>query len=241
MRTFVIGDIHGGFKALKQVINKLAVTPSDTFIFLGDYVDGWSQPVEVIDFLITLQQQQKCIFIRGNHDDLLLDWLRYKKAPKKWLLHGGESSIVAYKKITETKKKQHIFFLEALQNYYIDKDNRLFIHAGFTNYKGVEQEYYPKLFYWDRTLWETVVALDSTIKKENVCYPKRLLLYKEIYIGHTPVTRINATIPVNKASVWNVDTGAAFKGRLSVLDVDTKNYWQSDTLPSLYPNEKGRN
>jgi serine/threonine protein phosphatase 1 len=41
--------------------------------------------------------------------------------------------------------------------------------------------------------------------------------------------------------VWNIDTGAAFYGPLTILDVDSKEYWQSEPLPQLYPNEKGRN
>jgi serine/threonine protein phosphatase 1 len=85
------------------------------------------------------------------------------------------------------------------------------------------------------------VALDQSISSDDIRYPKRLKLYSEIYIGHTPVTKINKTIPVNCANVWNIDTGAAFLGPLSILDVDSKKYWQSDPLPQLYPNEKGRN
>jgi serine/threonine protein phosphatase 1 len=41
MRTLVIGDIHGGLRALHQ-IKRAKVTKEDTLIFLGDYVDGWS-------------------------------------------------------------------------------------------------------------------------------------------------------------------------------------------------------
>ena len=42
-------------------------------------------------------------------------------------------------------------------------------------------------------------------------------------------------------NIWNIDTGAAFKGSLTIMDVDTKEFWQSEPLPNLYPNEKGRN
>jgi serine/threonine protein phosphatase 1 len=42
-------------------------------------------------------------------------------------------------------------------------------------------------------------------------------------------------------NVWNVDTGAAFLGKLSALNVETKDFWQSDIVQQLYPNEKGRN
>jgi serine/threonine protein phosphatase 1 len=79
------------------------------------------------------------------------------------------------------------------------------------------------------------------MKTDDLYYPKRLTLYNEIYIGHTPVTKIGETTPIQMANVWNVDTGAAFLGPLTILDVDTKEFWQSDPLPELYPNEKGRN
>jgi serine/threonine protein phosphatase 1 len=243
-RTLVIGDIHGGLYALHQIIERANVTQNDTLIFLGDYVDGWSQSPEVIDFLINLSKKQNCIFIRGNHDELLLDWLSSNNEnidESMWFKHGGEATVLAYDKLSETKKKLHIEFLQSLQDYYLDEYNRLFIHAGFTNINGVAYEYFPKLFYWDRTLWEMALALNENIEKSSVFYPKRLTLYKEVYIGHTPVTRIQQTIPIQKACVWNIDTGAAFKGPLTILDVDTKEFWQSEPLPHLYPTEKGRN
>ena len=67
-RTLAIGDIHGGFKAFTQVLERAAVTENDTLIFLGDYVDGWSESSQIIQFLIELAEKQECIFIKGNHD-----------------------------------------------------------------------------------------------------------------------------------------------------------------------------
>lgn len=243
-RTLVIGDIHGGLRALHQILERAKVTTSDTLIFLGDYVDGWSQSPQVLDFLIDLGKKQNCIFIRGNHDELLLDWLTGNTENfdvKMWFKHGGEATVTAYSQVSGLQKLAHIEFLKSLQNYHLDSQNRLFIHAGFTNMNGVGFEYFPKLFYWDRTLWETALALDVTIKKDSKFYPKRFTLYNEIYIGHTPITRIGETVPIQKACVWNIDTGAAFLGSLTILDVDTKEFWQSEPLPNLYPTEKGRN
>lgn len=243
-RTLVIGDIHGGLKAIHQVFERAKVTLSDTLIFLGDYVDGWSQSPEVLDFLIHLSKQQKTILLRGNHDQLLLDWLEGNTVgfdENLWFKHGGESTSRAYSEISSEKKQAHIAFLKNLKDYHIDEKNRLYIHAGFTNMNGVTFEYFHELFYWDRTLWETALSLDKTMTIDHPYYPKRLSLYKEIYIGHTPVTKIGETIPINKACVWNIDTGAAFMGSLSILDVETKEFWQSDPLPQIYPHEKGRN
>lgn len=241
VKTFVIGDIHGGLRALHQVLERANITKNDTLIFLGDYVDGWSDSANTLTFLIELGKLQNCIFIRGNHDELLLNYLKTHSYHQEWFKHGGQSTIDCYKNVSDFERKQHIEFLENLKDYYLDDQNRLFIHAGFTNLNGIDFEYFPKLFYWDRTLWETALALNPDISYNHLYYPKRLKLYNEIYIGHTPTTRINETIPVNKACIWNVDTGAAFVGPLTILDIETKKYWQSEPLPQLYPNEKGRN
>jgi len=241
MRTLVIGDIHGGLRALKQLFERAAISPQDQLIFLGDYVDGWSESPQVLDFLIFLKTTHQCVFIRGNHDDLLCDWLKNAKDNLLWYNHGGEATVNAYLQVGSDLRTVHVEFLQDLQDYYIDEQNRLFIHAGFTSMNGVRFEHFPRLFFWERTLWETALALDKSMPIDDLAYPKRLKLYKEIFIGHTPVTRINKTIPVQMANVWNVDTGAAFKGLLTIMDVDTKTFWQSDPLPDLYPEEKGRN
>lgn len=61
-RTLAIGDIHGGFKALKQVFEKTKVTENDRLIFLGDYVDGWSESSQIIQFLIELFRKTRMYF-----------------------------------------------------------------------------------------------------------------------------------------------------------------------------------
>lgn len=241
MSIFVIGDIHGALKALVQVFERAKVSTVDTLIFLGDYMDGWSESPQVLDFFIELNKKYHCIFLRGNHDELVLHWLQNNHDNPQWYEHGGESTVKAYELVSDEKKLEHIHFLLTLKNYYIDSENRLFVHAGFTNMKGVTFEHFPRLLYWDRTLWETALALDDSIELNSVLYPRRLKIYNEIFIGHTPVTQIGETIPVNKANIWNIDTGAAFKGPLTIMDIDSKQYWQSEPVYMLYPNEKGRN
>jgi serine/threonine protein phosphatase 1 len=158
------------------------------------------------------------------------------------LIHGGQATVDAYGKTDEATRKKHVHFLtQDLENYYLDAQNRLFLHAGFTNLKGVDHEYFSKTFYWDRTLWELALSLHPDLKPEDPFYPKRLLQYPEIFIGHTPLTRIGKTEPMQAASVWNLDTGAAFTGPLTLMDIDSKIFWQSDPVYTLYPNENGRN
>lgn len=240
-RTLVIGDIHGALKALIQVLEKAEVTENDLLIFLGDYVDGWSQSPEVINYLIQLKQSHNCIFMRGNHDDLCYRWLKHGESNETWLIHGGQATVDAYENIPYNFRSIHIHFFENLEDYYLDDEDRLFVHAGFTNHNGVGHEFFDRMFYWDRSLWEMALAMDKNLKKGDMYYPKRLSHYKEIFIGHTALSRIGKKVPYQAANVWNVDTGAAHKNSLTIMDVDTKEFWQSDPVYKLYPKEKGRN
>ncbi|MGG9964004.1 metallophosphoesterase family protein [Ferruginibacter sp. SUN106] len=240
-RTLVIGDIHGGLKALYQVFEKAKVIPEDKLIFLGDYVDGWSESSGVIDYMIELSNTNECIFIKGNHDVWCEEWLRTGLADKTWLFHGGQETVNSYTTATAEQKMQHLNFLEQMPFYHIDELNRLFIHAGFTSMHGPQKEFHNSNFSWDRTLWETALAMDKRIKKDSILFPKRLKLFSEIYIGHTPTLYYNADTPMQGCNVWNLDTGAAFTGKLSIMDIDTKQFWQSEVVQKLYPGETGRN
>ncbi len=238
-RTLVFGDIHGGLKALIQLLERANVSQTDRLIFLGDYVDGWSESAQVIQFLIDLEQNQECIFIRGNHDVWCHDWLRTGEINDNWFHHGGKITLESYMDL-ETKS-QHPDFFAKMKDYYIDEKNRLYIHAGFSSMHGPSKEHYQTNYSWDRTLWEMALTMDKRIEKDSKSYPKRLLLFNEIYIGHTPTLNYDVEFPMQGCNVWNVDTGAAFYGKLSCIDIDTKKCFQSDKLVDLYPNEKGRN
>lgn len=240
-RSIAIGDIHGGLKGLIQLIERIGLKPEDKVIFLGDYVDGWSDSAKVIDYLINFSKQYPCVFLRGNHDDLCENYLRNGVANDEWLQHGGKSSIKAYKHLSSEVIQDHLKFFSEMKDFFIDENDKLFVHAGFTNLKGPTQEYYSSSLFWDRTLWEMALSLDSRISTADNYYPKRFQLFQEIYIGHTPVTRIGEDKPVNIANIWNIDTGAAFKGKISAVDIQTKQIWQSDPVYKLYPSEIGRN
>jgi serine/threonine protein phosphatase 1 len=58
-------------------MERAKVTAEDSLIFF-DYVDGWSQSPQVLDYLIELNSTNNCVFIRGNHDELL-HWLKTAK------------------------------------------------------------------------------------------------------------------------------------------------------------------
>lgn len=240
-RTLAIGDIHGGLKALQQLLERIELTPQDKLIFLGDYVDGWSESAQVIQFLIELSRAQDCVFIKGNHDAWCEEWLRTGKGAHVWVHHGGKETIDSYASFSEADKKEHLEFFERMRMYYLDDENRLFLHAGFTSMHGVTKEVHQENFFFDRTLWEMALVTSSFLSKDDMIYPQRLKHYREIYIGHTPTIRYNSDVPMNAVNVWNIDTGAAFKGRLSAVDIDSKQVFQTEAVMRFYPEERGRN
>jgi serine/threonine protein phosphatase 1 len=239
-RTLVIGDIHGAYRALTQILDRANVTTNDQIIFIGDYVDGWSETFELINFLIEFSKTHTCIFLRGNHDTWCEEWLEGKDINPAWLPNGGESTVKSYTKATMEDKQYHLNFLKVLLNYHVDEQNNLFLHAGFTSPYGPKKEQYPSNLYWDRTLWEMVIAMDRSIDRDSIYFPSRLKLFNQIFIGHTHTMKYNTDLPINRFNVWNIDTAAGFNGKLTILDINTKEYWQSDVVETLYPDENGR-
>ncbi|NQZ77667.1 MAG: hypothetical protein HRT61_16425 [Ekhidna sp.] len=84
---------------------------------------------------------------------------------------------------------------------------------------------------WDRSLWE------EALLSENADFIDLPLVsgFKEIYIGHTPTIKLGAQDPMRALNVWNLDTGAGHpNGRLTIIDVETKEYWQSEITEKIY-------
>lgn len=110
-RTLVIGDIHGGLKGLIQLFERADISAEDKLIFLGDYVDGWSESAQVIDYLMRLDESHQCIFIKGNHDAWCIDWLEKAIVNDVWFVHGGKSTMESYQSLSDEAKKEHLKFL----------------------------------------------------------------------------------------------------------------------------------
>src|SRR5688572_7027518 len=94
VRTFVIGDIHGAYKALQQCLDRAHFDYlSDTLICLGDVCDGWPDTKLCIDELLKIKN---LIYITGNHDIWALNWMKSKVAEEIWTSQGGAATIASY-------------------------------------------------------------------------------------------------------------------------------------------------
>jgi len=232
MRTFAIGDVHGGYKALIQCLKRAEFDhTNDKLIVLGDVCDGWPQTWDCIDELLRVKN---LVFIMGNHDFWVLEWALTGEEPPIWTEQGGLSTIQSYN--NQTPPKEHIDFLKSGTPLYIDDKNRAFVHGGFDRKKDPRNENQHVLM-WDRDLIHTAWNLS----KQRGDKPKKLTEFEEVFLGHTPTSSVGSLdAPVHFFEIWDLDTGGGWEGKLTIMDVDTHEYWQSDIVHTLYPNDHGR-
>lgn len=93
-----IGDIHGDVFKLNRLLEQINPTSNDTLVFLGDYIDRGENSKEVIELLLNLSQCLKCIFLKGNHENMLLNIknTKSKAAYAHWYLSGGDRTLNSY-------------------------------------------------------------------------------------------------------------------------------------------------
>lgn len=72
-RTFAIGDLHGEVTLLRRLLARIQPQPTDTLIFLGDYVDRGEDSVATVEVLEALRAVTQVVAIRGNHDAAWLE------------------------------------------------------------------------------------------------------------------------------------------------------------------------
>ena len=218
MKTFVIGDIHGAYKALLRCLELSKFDRKrDRLICLGDVCDRNKQVKECIDELLTLPN---CVYIVGNHDAWSLGWAINGKTPQEWLDQGGALTVKSYKDMG--MPKEHIQFLSQASLWFVDK-NRLFVHGGFDPECSLKET--PKeIFIWDRILLEKAQELHLT----NPDY--KFGNYDEVFIGHSPTINFGKKEPQKYCNVWAIDTGAGWGAKLTIMDIDTKQFWQSNPI-----------
>ena len=229
MNIFAIGDIHGSLKELRQVNqkifnNKKFNEKEDLIIYLGDYIDRGLKSKDVIDELIDLKKSKlKTIFLKGNHDEFMIDFITNSKNNiRPWLNFGVDQTFRSYNielvkyikdgfddqvidklriALLNKMNSEHINFFNNLKSNF-STEKYLFVHAGVDPDKKlidqVEQD-----FLWSRS----DKFLDEAFKFEKI-----------VVHGHTPENNI-----VNHKYRINIDTGCYFSGKLSCVILDNKN------------------
>lgn len=221
MRTFVIGDIHGAFKAFINCLEQAVFNyGKDKLICLGDVCDRGPEVNKVFDELLKIKN---LVYILGNHDLWAIEWAESGKLPDVWLFQGGSDTVNSY---TDGMPEIHLEFLKKAHHYYLDK-KKLFVHGGI--HAGVPLEEQDKeVFLWDRSLVSEAMYRKS---RDDI---SPVTEFDEIFVGHTPTHNFGSTSPIKACEVWLMDTGAGWGGLLSLMNVDTKELFQSEVTESFY-------
>jgi len=227
-RTFVLGDPHGNYRGLLQVL-KLSNfdKEEDILICVGDVADGWPEVAEVIEELLTIKN---LVPIMGNHDFWLKNYLEHGWQPQIWLSQGGLATYGSYITHPDLKEKHRDFYFPKCTFYYIDCNNNAYVHGGYASKSGLGTDA-QDTYMWDRELWDKAKSAHSGGKL------KMTSMYNKLFIGHTS---LGYTLPQKRCNVWNVDTGSGWEGCLTLMNVETEEYFMSDQTKMLYPEVKGR-
>lgn len=263
MRRLGIGDVHGNYKGLLQALQRADFDPTvDQLVSLGDLVDGLPDVYECVQFFIDLDKLNpgRHIFIRGNHDQWFNQFLQADNHPADWS-QGGYSTLESYCKrtnknigqkfsgyvtdmISEDIDPDHLAFFKNQKDYHLCEDGTLYVHGGFNRHYSLEDNARSGyIFYWDRDLWSSALSFSSMSKFLTEIAALKFKLpkgVKRVFIGHTTTLMWDKTEPMKAGPIWNLDTGAGHSGRLTIMDLDTEQFWQSDTVAELYPDYKGR-
>jgi serine/threonine protein phosphatase 1 len=200
----------------------------DILYVLGDIVDGWTETDKVIAELLKIKNNR---LIVGNHDLWFLNWALRNDAPLIWTQQGGVGTMCAYGNESinvPQSHKQYIMSAHAYIEVETDDKQLLFIHGGYDHTASIESQSIDTII-WDRQL------LDDAVTAHNEGKDVRFGIYDEIYVGHTSIYgSLGLTRPTKFCNVWAMDTGGGMEGVLSIMDIDTKEVWQSDMCRELY-------
>lgn len=233
MSTFVIGDIHGEYEQLKELLTKMNFGEQDKLYVLGDVVDRGPEPIRALQFLMGLPN---CTCLVGNHEFMAYMGMKIllkeiteesvrdfaeedQETLKEWMINGGIMTIADFGGLSGEERKKVMEYLGNLEAYVeleVNGQEYLLVHAGlghFSEEKAME-EYTLDDLIWART-----------------DYGKPYYKDKIVVTGHTPTQRIPGN--PHPGCIYRdnnhiaVDCGACFKeGRLAGICLETgKEYY----------------
>jgi serine/threonine protein phosphatase 1 len=217
MGRYVIGDVHGCADELRRLVEALPLACGDQLVFLGDYVDRGPDSNAVVSYLVSLQGRASeidLVFLRGNHEDMLLSYLgiggRYGDM---FLINGGKATLASYglepdnltaESALPAIPAEHLAFFRQLKNYYL-MDSFLCVHAGIHPQKPLADQTDEELL-WIRNAF---------------IYRSHSLPYTVLF-GHTPPPTVLYDLPYKVG----LDTGLVYGNMLTCLEVDEKVLFQ---------------
>jgi serine/threonine protein phosphatase 1 len=149
MRTFIVGDIHGRCAQLLNLLDMLPRDPkTDTLVFLGDLIDRGADAPGCVEHIMKLcaESPERVICLRGNHEQMLMDFLEGHATIWLTPVTGGERTFEQYtgqsvrvyneqdfeemrRAFADSFPIEHLEFMQGLPFYYED-EHAIYVHAG---------------------------------------------------------------------------------------------------------------
>lgn len=219
---YVVGDIHGRLDLLRDVhrgidADKDSAGATDAIeVYLGDYIDRGPQAADVVSELIGRSKTGPTAFLRGNHEQLLLDFLDGRDVLSQWKAVGALPTLLSYglqarllggdtgeEEVREALRQrlpaEHLEFLAGTGSY-LKMDPYLMVHAGLRPGIRLEDQHAADIL---------------GIRNDFLDYDGDLG-YLVVH-GHTPVEE-----PDFRRNRINIDTGAFATNRLTCLRIDVE-------------------
>lgn len=220
LRIYALGDLHGCADLLERAFRAIDADLQHgrakrvLHVFLGDYIDRGLDSRRTLDLLIERARRETAVFLKGNHEDVLLGFLEDPTRLHDWRQFGGLQTLMSYglrpplnpsageqlelaRTLAATLPADHKRFLEQLKPSFLCGDY-FFVHAGVRPGVALDQQDEEDLL-WIR---DEFLARDVDFGKF-------------IVHGHTPVRE-----PDLRPFRLNIDTGAYATGRLTLLRLE---------------------
>lgn len=198
-RTIVIGDIHGCYHTLSDLLKECEATKKDRYIFIGDYIDRGPFSMHVVERLLVAQQElgdKRVVLLRGNHEQFAID--KNGRLDFLWEANGGLETMRSYKDHNMILTN-HIKAFKKMP-VYLDDGEYIFVHAGLKHPNLRDNS--EKEMLWDRD-W-----LKDTIPQRRE---------KPVIFGHTPMKDAPCYMPTGDIGI---DGGCVFGGNLCAVVIE---------------------
>lgn len=209
-RTLFIGDVHGCYDELMELIAKVWLTPEDHLYFVGDLINKWPKSLEVIEWIRSRPNTWSVI---GNHeyfplitseevDNIANNSDHLSSGHKNWIHAQHERSRELREIMEERWYREWLTSLPCI----IERENFILVHGGLHPDYGVN----------------TPLEIATLI---------RLIDGKpwyELYIGTKPVIYGHWAVDglrIRPNTVW-LDTGCCFGGHLTAYCLESGEFWQ---------------
>jgi serine/threonine protein phosphatase 1 len=216
---YALSDIHGCADLLRQMFTVIDAdlargrATRAIHVFLGDYIDRGPDSRGTIDLLVERAERHECVFLKGNHEYLMLQMLNDPARYHEWKQFGGLQTLMSYgiqpvlnptaaertaivDQLLDALPDRHRNFLRLLKSSYCCGDF-FFVHAGIRPGVPLDQQRDEDML-WIR---DEFLGCDQDFGKY-------------IVHGHTPARQ-----PDIRHNRINIDTGAYATGNLTLLSI----------------------